>query len=45
LGTCSIKVMIENQKLTPYDTYNIQILDTIDPKLLKGKIVKGNNDA
>ncbi len=42
LGTCSIKVMIENKKLTPYDTYNIQILDTIDPKLLKGEIIKGN---
>ncbi len=42
LGTCSIKVMIENKKLTPYDTYNIQILDTIDSKLLKGEIIKGN---
>lgn len=42
LGTCSIKVMIENKKLTPYGTYNIQILDTVEPKLLKGKIIKGN---
>ena len=42
LGTCSIKVMIENKKLIPYDTYNIQILDTIDSKLLKGEIIKGN---
>lgn len=42
LGTCSIKVMIENKKLTPYDNYSIQILDTIEPKLLKGEIIKGN---
>lgn len=44
LGTCSIKVMIENQKLTPYHTYNIQILDTIEPKLLKGIIVEQKNN-
>ncbi len=42
LGTCSIKVMIENKKLTPYDNYSIQILDTVEPKLLKGEIIKGN---
>lgn len=45
LGTCSIKVMIENKKLKPYDNYNIRILDTIEPKLLKGEIVGEKDNA
>lgn len=40
LGTCSIKIMIENKKLEPYGTYDVQIVDSLEPKLLKGLIVK-----
>ena len=40
LGTCSIKIMVENKKLIPYNMYNIRIIGTIEPKLLKGEIIK-----
>ncbi len=39
IGTCSIRVFVENKKLTPYNNYDIQVLDTIEPKLLKGIIL------
>lgn len=39
LGTCSIKVVIENKRLIPYELYNVQILGSSKQKLLDGIIL------
>lgn len=38
LGTCSIKAQIENLQLTPYSTYDIRVIDSLEPKLLKAEL-------
>lgn len=40
LGTCSIKVQVDDKNLKSYNDYSVLVKNNVDEKIIKGKIIK-----